>query len=107
MKKSGKCVGTQSLSILLPTLNLLLSPSVTPTPPIHSLALSYLLQLAQNYSGHFKEAMGGLGEEERRVLEESLRGSFAQGRGGGNAGVGGRTMGGGGEEKKKIELKLF
>ncbi|GAA6022908.1 hypothetical protein JCM10207_006860 [Rhodosporidiobolus poonsookiae] len=88
---------TQALSILLPTLIQLLSPS-SPAPPAHTLALAHLLALAGAHSAHFKEATAALPEEKRGLLEESIRASL--GRGGGKAGREER-------EGPKIELKLF
>ncbi|GAA5869068.1 hypothetical protein JCM16303_000350 [Sporobolomyces ruberrimus] len=96
---------TQSMSILLPTLNLLLSPSTSPTPPVHSLAVSYLLQLASAHPIHFKEATGILPEDQRKLLEESIRATM-RGGGGGTRGGGGAGQNGVGEVPK-IELKLF
>ncbi|KAI5476389.1 Armadillo-type fold domain containing protein [Pseudohyphozyma bogoriensis] len=87
---------TQSLSILLPVLILLLSPSSSTPPPCHALAISHLVSLASSFSVNFKEANAALGEEQRRVLESSIR----------------RTVGGGSgarEEKReqpKISLKF-
>ncbi|GAA5906312.1 AP-1 complex accessory protein LAA1 [Sporobolomyces salmoneus] len=96
---------TQSMSILLPTLNLLLSPSTSPPPPVHSLALTYILQLAATYSLHFKEATAALPEDRRKLLEESIRATVKGGGAGSRAGGGsGQTTG---EGPKKIELKLF
>lgn len=75
--------GTQSLSILLPVLILLLSPSTTPpTPPSHTLAITHLLHLASAYSINFKEATAALGDEQRKLLEASIRAQV-----GGGAGV--------------------
>lgn len=66
--------GTQSLSILLPVLILLLSPSATPpVPPCHTLGITHLLNLAATYSGNFKEATAALPEEQRKLLEASIR----------------------------------
>lgn len=93
------------MSILLPTLNLLLSPSTSPTPPVHSLAVSYLLQLASAHPIHFKEATGILPEDQRKLLEESIRATM-RGGGGGTRGGGGAGQNGVGEVPK-IELKLF
>ncbi|KAM0751074.1 ARM repeat-containing protein [Meredithblackwellia eburnea MCA 4105] len=87
---------TQSLSVLLPVLILLLSPNATPSPPCHVLAITHLLTLASNYSANFKEATAILSESQKKDLETSIRAS-----------VGGR----GGADKKdeapKISLKSF
>ncbi|GAA5946242.1 hypothetical protein JCM3765_000165 [Sporobolomyces pararoseus] len=96
---------TQSMSIALPTFNLLLSPSASPAPAVHSLALSYLLQLASTYSIHFKEATAALPEDQRKLLEESIRASVKGSggtRGGGGGGARNESL-----ETPKIELKLF
>jgi hypothetical protein len=82
---------------LLPVLILLLSPASTPLPPSHALAINHLLSIAGSHSANFKEATVALNEEERKVLEASIRAS----------------VGGGGareEEKKeapKISLRSF
>ncbi|GAA5914098.1 hypothetical protein JCM5296_003575 [Sporobolomyces johnsonii] len=97
---------TQSLSILLPVLILLLAPSthVAP-PPAHSLALSHLLTLAGSYSQNFKAATAALPDDQRKLLEDSIRAAVSRGAGGGRGGaVGGK---GAGEEAPKIELKMF
>ncbi|GAA5876048.1 hypothetical protein JCM8547_003540 [Rhodosporidiobolus lusitaniae] len=90
---------TQSLSILLPVLILLLSPT-TPPPPTHHLALNHLLTLAATQSAYFKEANAALPEEQRRILEESIRAAVGKGRSGG-------ALGGKSVEAPRIELKLF
>lgn len=73
--------GTQSLSILLPVLILLLSPSTSPPiPPCHTLAITHLLQLAAAQSVNFKEATAALGEEQRKLLESSIRAQVGGGR---------------------------
>ncbi|BGP50956.1 hypothetical protein JCM10450v2_006882 [Rhodotorula kratochvilovae] len=92
---------TQSLSIILPALILALS-AYQPTPTMHSLALSHLLKLATAYPANFKEATSALGEEQRRLLEESIRAAVGQGSGGGG-GRGGAQV----EEAPRIELKMF
>ncbi|GAA6050947.1 hypothetical protein JCM3770_005337 [Rhodotorula araucariae] len=91
---------TQSLSILLPTLILALSAR-HPPPALHSLALSHLLALATTHPVNFKEATVALAEEQRRLLEESIRAAVGQGAGGGGRG------GGHVEEAPRIELKMF
>lgn len=104
-RKSFATAGTQSMSILLPTLNLLLSTSSTPTRPVHSLALNYVLQLAAAHSSHFKEATAALPEAGRKLLEESIRATVkGPGGAGTRGGAGGAQTGG---EAPKIELKLF
>ncbi|GAA6032931.1 hypothetical protein JCM8097_000054 [Rhodosporidiobolus ruineniae] len=91
---------TQALSILLPTLILLLSPSSA--SPLHPLALNHLLNLAASHSAHFKEATAGLPADERQLLEDSIRAAVGKGGRGGAAAAGqGRTA------EPKIELKLF
>lgn len=88
--------GTQSLSVLLPVLILLLSPTTTPAPPSHTLAITHLLQLASAHSAHFKEATAALGEDQRKELEMSIRAS-----------VGGGRREERREEAPKIELRSF
>ncbi|GAA6010487.1 hypothetical protein JCM11491_006962 [Sporobolomyces phaffii] len=99
---------TRSMSILLPTLILLLSPAVrthgSSPRPMHALALHHLLQLAATHSAQFKEATGALREDERKLLEESIRATVRGASGGGGGGGGGT---GGSSEVPKIELKLF
>ncbi|GAA5889046.1 hypothetical protein JCM6882_009727 [Rhodosporidiobolus microsporus] len=93
---------SQSLSILLPVLILLLSPAPSP-PPVHTLALNHLLTLAASHSFHFKEATAALPEDQRNLLEGSIRASLGKGRGG--AGAAGGAQGKSAEPK--IELRLF
>ncbi|SCV73304.1 BQ2448_7230 [Microbotryum intermedium] len=62
---------TQSLSILLPVLILLLKPS-SPSAS-HTLAITHLIQLASSNSSSFKEATLNLTEEQRTTLETSIR----------------------------------
>lgn len=70
---------------------------------MHALALHHLLQLAATHSVQFKEATGALREDERKLLEESIR-ATVRGASSGSAGGGGT---GGSNEVPKIELKLF
>ncbi|BGP10695.1 hypothetical protein JCM10049v2_006587 [Rhodotorula toruloides] len=91
---------TQSLSVILPSLVLLLSSSRPPSP-MHTVALNHLLALATSLSLHFKEATAALPEDERKLLEDSIR-----------AAVGGKDRGGpavakGQEEAPRIELRMF
>lgn len=88
--------GTQALSILLPVLILLLSPIASLVPPSHTLAVSHLLALAGSHSVNFREATAVLGEEQRKVLETSIRAS-----------VGGARKEEERKEAPKISLKMF
>ncbi|SGY11546.1 BQ5605_C090g13049 [Microbotryum silenes-dioicae] len=85
---------TQSLSILLPVLILLLKPS-SPSAS-HTLAIKHLIQLASSNSSSFKEATFSLSEEQRTTLETSIR-----------AQVGGTRRVEVKEEAPKISLKMF
>jgi hypothetical protein len=89
--------GTQALSILLPVLILLLSPTSTPLPPSHTIAISHLLVIASLHSANFKEATVALNEEEKKVLEVSIRASV-----GGGAAREEQT-----KEAPRISLKMF
>ncbi|GAA5821540.1 hypothetical protein JCM11251_000898 [Rhodosporidiobolus azoricus] len=91
----------QSLSILLPVLILLLSHSPSP-PAAHTLALNHLLTLATTHSANFKEATSNLPDDERSLLEGSIRAALGKGRGG-SAAMAGQGMG----AEPKIELRLF
>ncbi|SDA02873.1 BZ3501_MvSof-1269-A2-R1_Chr11g02774 [Microbotryum saponariae] len=86
--------GTQSLSILLPVLILLLKPSSSSAS--HTLAITHLIQLASSNSSSFKEATFSLSEEQRTTLETSIR-----------AQVGGTRRVEVKEEAPKISLKMF
>lgn len=66
--------------MLLPVLILLLSPTASPVPPSHTLAISHLLALASSHSTNFREATAALGEEQRKELEVSIRASVGGGR---------------------------
>ncbi|GEM12259.1 clathrin-coated vesicle protein [Rhodotorula toruloides] len=92
---------TQSLSVILPTLVLVLSTS-RPPPPLHTIALNYLLTLATSLSLHFKEATAALPEDQRKLLEDSIRAAV-----GGKAGRGGPAVAKGQEEAPRIELRMF
>lgn len=89
-------IGTASLSIILPVLILLLSPSTTPLPPSHILSISQILALAASNSTNFKEATAGLDDEQKKILETSVRAS-----------VGGSRKAEEVREAPKISLKLF
>lgn len=89
-------IGTASLSILLPVLILLLSPTTTPLPPSHVLSISHILSLAASNSTNFKEATLGLNDEQKKTLEASVRAS-----------VGGGKKEEERKEAPKISLKLF
>jgi hypothetical protein len=91
---------TQSVSIILPVLILLLSPSTSP-PPLHCLALNHLLSLAASHSPAFKEATAALPPHQRGLLEDSIRAAVGKGRSGGGVGGGGKSA------EPKIELRLF
>ncbi|GAA6063853.1 hypothetical protein JCM10212_000333 [Sporobolomyces blumeae] len=95
---------TQSLSIILPTLNLLLAPARHPAPPTHSLALTFLLRLATAQSLFFKEATAALDPDQRQVLEDSIRATVSGGARAPGSAASGKA---GGDETPKIELKLF
>ncbi|KAM0791957.1 hypothetical protein ACM66B_004208 [Microbotryomycetes sp. NB124-2] len=65
---------TQSLSILLPVISLLLSPSSSITAgSAHSLAVAQLLQLASTYPANFKQALSALADQQRSTIETSIR----------------------------------
>ncbi|GAA5933813.1 AP-1 complex accessory protein LAA1 [Sporobolomyces koalae] len=102
---------TQAMSILLPTLSVLLVPpsqtTHTTNRPLHSLALSHLLRLASMHSANFREATGGLGEHERKVLEDSIRATVVQPAGSNRVGGGKGFNDGTKDEQPRIELKLF
>lgn len=89
-------LGTAAFSILLPVLILLLSPSSTPLPPSHRLAISHLLTLASSSPINFKEATTGLSEEQKSLLEVSIRAS-----------VGGTKRDEEKKEEPKISLRMF
>lgn len=91
-----RSIGTQSLSILLPVLILLLSPPSASPAPSHALAISHLLQLAATHSVNFKEAASALSAHQRTLLESSIR-----------AQVGGGKKAEQAMEAPKISLKSF
>ncbi|KAI5983848.1 armadillo-type protein [Pisolithus albus] len=64
---------TRMLCIILPTITLLLRPSLLPAPSIHSSAVSQLLTLAASSPTSFKEAAAQLDPKVREVLELSIR----------------------------------
>ncbi|KAF9239616.1 armadillo-type protein [Melanogaster broomeanus] len=64
---------TRVLSIILPTVTLLLRPSQTPPSPIHSSAVAQLLTFAASSPVSFKEATAQLDPGVREVLEISIR----------------------------------
>lgn len=69
------------MSVLLPTLISLLSTTQQQQPsPMHAFAIAHLLQLASTQSLHFKEATSALGDEQRRLLESSIRAQVGSGR---------------------------
>ena len=90
-------------AVLLPTLCLLLDPSTSSasaTPsPLHALATSTLLNLAQSAPAAFKDATMSMDVDERKKLEKAVRDrvEIGQARGAQNVGM----------EKKGIELKSF
>ncbi|KAG2366768.1 armadillo-type protein [Suillus spraguei] len=61
------------LSVLLPTITLLLRPSQVPSSTIHSSGIAHLLSLAAGSPGSFKEATTQLDPSIREVLEMSIR----------------------------------
>ena len=64
----------RAMSILLPTLCLLLDPPDTPEPTqLHQLATSTLLGLAQREPTAFRDAMSTMAEGEREGLEKAVR----------------------------------
>lgn len=75
-----RITGVQALSILLSVLILLLSPIAVPAPPIHVLALGHLVSIAGSHSVNFKEAAAALDEDQRKILETSIRASVGGGR---------------------------
>lgn len=66
---------------MIPVLILLLcAPETTPIPPpSHDMALVHLLNLASSYSTAFKEVTLILSEEQRKVLEGSIRARVGKG----------------------------
>jgi len=61
------------LSVLLPTITLLLRPSQMPPSTIHSSGIAHLLSLAASSPASFKEATTQLDPSVREVLEMSIR----------------------------------
>jgi HEAT repeat-containing protein 5 len=100
-------VGPRLLSVLLPTISLLLSNNTTPTPTISTTATSIttqttaqLLSFATTSPSAFKEAAGKLDINTRELLEHSIRRAM------GGTGTGG--VGGAGQAvKPQILLRSF
>lgn len=65
--------GTRVLSIILPTVSVLLRPSQSPLPSAHSSAVTHLLAFATSSPVNFKEATAQLDSEVRENLELSIR----------------------------------
>ena len=65
--------GTRVLSIVLPTITLLLRPSQSPPPSAHLSAVAQLLAFATSSPIHFKEATAQLEPDVRDILELSIR----------------------------------
>lgn len=87
------------MSVLLPTLISLLSTESPPPQqpsPTHSLAVAHLLQLASTQPLNFKEATAALSDDQRRLLESSIRAQVGTGRGEASR-----------SEAPKIALKIF
>ncbi|KAL7423379.1 hypothetical protein Q5752_002682 [Cryptotrichosporon argae] len=90
-------------AVLLPTLCVLLDPGAAGAAapsPLHALATSTALALAQGAPKAFKDATAGMAEGERAQLERAIRdavGAHAHAHGRSEAGV----------EKKGIELRSF
>lgn len=88
----------RAMSILLPTLCLLLDPPDTPqSTPLHQLATSTLLGLAQREPTAFRDAMSTMAEGEREGLEKAVRGAV------GNKAVDSAVP----AERRGIELRSF
>jgi hypothetical protein len=88
----------RAMSMLLPTLCLLLDPPDSPQPsPLHQLATSTLLGLAQREPTAFRDAMATMAEGEREGLEKAVRGAV------GNKDIGNSLP----AERKGIELRSF
>lgn len=68
---------------------------------MHTVALNHLLALATSLSLHFKEATAALPEDERKLLEDSIRAAV------GGKGRGGPAVAKGQEEAPRIELRMF
>lgn len=65
--------GTRVLSIILPTVTLLLRPSQSPPSSTHSSAVTQLLSFATLSPVNFKEATAQLDSDTRETLELSIR----------------------------------
>ncbi|KAG9318303.1 armadillo-type protein [Chiua virens] len=65
--------GTRVLSIILPTVSLLLRPCQNPPPSAHSSAVAQLLTFAASSPVNFKEATAQLDGDIRETLELSIR----------------------------------
>ncbi|KAI0688492.1 clathrin-coated vesicle protein [Cytidiella melzeri] len=61
------------LGVLLPVMTLVLNPSRTPTPPLHTQTISQVLQFAASSPAAFKEVTGKLPNDMKEVLETSVR----------------------------------
>lgn len=64
---------TRVLSIILPTVTLLLRPSQSPPSSAHSSAVTQLLSFATSSPANFKEATAQLDSDIREILELSIR----------------------------------
>lgn len=85
-------------AVLLPTLSLLLDSEADQPSPLHLIATTTMLGLAQSSPGAFKDATLAMQEDERARLEKAVRESV------------GRQVNrdaGAGVDKKVIELKSF
>ena len=100
------CVGLaepmkpRAYAVLLPTLCLLLDP---PGTPLHAIATTTMLNLAQGSPGAFREATMSMPEGERGTLEKAVREAVG-GQGQGKGGIGQELAV---AEKRGIELKSF
>ncbi|KAG1895185.1 uncharacterized protein F5891DRAFT_1194542 [Suillus fuscotomentosus] len=66
-------IRSRLLSVLLPTITLLLRPSQMPPSTIHSSDIAHLLSLAASSPASFKEATTQLDPSAREVLKMSIR----------------------------------
>ena len=65
---------SKALAIVLPTLVVLLEPSVSqPPPPLHTFTVTQLMAIAAQHQVHFKEATAALAPEKRALLESAIR----------------------------------
>ena len=89
----------RAMSILLPTLCLLLDPPDMPqSTPLHQLATSTLVGLAQREPTAFRDAMSTMDEGQREGLEKAVRGAV------GNKDLPTTSLP---AERKGIELRSF